>query len=87
MRLFLTGSVQPMFFNPYIKDKAEELGIRGFVRPLEDGRIEIFIEGNTDTIAQMIPFCKQGPYSTLIRKVEQRDEKFQDFKDFKILRI
>ncbi|MCH7568520.1 MAG: acylphosphatase [Nanoarchaeota archaeon] len=87
MRLFITGSVQPFFFNKFIKDNADKLGIRGFIRSLEDKRIEIFIEGNTDSVNKMAPLCKRGPQHSIIRKVEERDEKFQDFKDFKVLKF
>jgi len=85
MRFLITGSIQPRFFNQFIKDNAEKLGIKGFVRNLEDGRAEIFIEGHTEAIEQMAPLCRRGPQHSLIRKVEEKDEYFQDFKDFKIL--
>jgi len=84
-RLFISGSVQPMFFNQFIKENAEKLGVKGFVRSLEDGRIEIFIEGDVDSIEQMVPLCRRGPQHSLIRKVEEKEEKFQDFKEFKVL--
>jgi len=87
IRLLLTGSVQPMFFNPYIKKEADALNVRGFVRELEDKRIEVFLEGDMNSVEEMIPLCKTGPYNTKIRSVEQRDERFQDFKDFRIMRI
>ena len=87
VRLFLTGSVQPMFFGPYIKEEADKLGIKGYVRYLEGGKVEVFLEGDINSIEQMIPKCNVGPFNTKIRNVEQKDERFQDFKNFKILRI
>ena len=84
-RFFITGSLQPRFFNQFIKENADKLGVRGFVRKLEDNRIEVFIEGNSEAVAQMTPLCRRGPQHTLIRKVDEQDERFQDFKDFKIL--
>jgi len=85
MRFFVTGSVQPVFFNRFIKENADKLGVRGFIRNREDGRIEIFIEGDTDSVRQMTPLCKRGPQHSIIRKIEEQEERFQDFKDFKIL--
>lgn len=87
IRLILTGSFQPLFFNQYIKEQADARGIRGFVRGLPDGKAEVFIEGAMDSVNAFIPYCKQGPYNTQIRHVEEREERFQDFKDFKILKI
>jgi acylphosphatase len=87
MRLILSGSVQPMFFMPYLKDEATKLNVRGFARELEDKRIEVFIEGDLSAVEAMIPKCKTGPYNTKIRDVQERIERFQDYKDFKILKI
>ncbi|MEK6895970.1 MAG: hypothetical protein AABX12_00725 [Nanoarchaeota archaeon] len=52
-----------------------------------DISIEVFIEGDSTAIEAMIPKCKTGPYNTKIRNAEQKDERFQDFKDFRIMRI
>lgn len=87
MRFFITGSVQPIFFNRFIQDNAEKLDIKGFVRKMEDGRTEIFIEGNTDAVNQMASICRRGPHHSQIRKIDEKPERFQDFKDFKILRF
>lgn len=87
IRLFLEGSIQPMFYHPYVKEQADSLGLKGYIRQLEDGRVEVFLEGDMNVVAQMIELCKQGPYNTRVRNVEQKEERYQDFKDFKILRI
>ena len=76
-----------MFFFPYVKEEADKLGIRGFVRELEDKRIEIFIEGDINKVEIMLPKCKTGPYNTQIRNFDIKDERFQDFKDFRIMKI
>ena len=84
MRLFITGSIQLVFFNQFIKENAEKLNIKGFIRKLEDGRIEIFIEGDANSIEKMVPLCRRGSPHSVIRKIEEKDEKFQDFKDFRV---
>lgn len=87
VRIFVTGSIQPIFFNQFIKNNADELGVRGFIRKLEDGRIEMFIEGDMDSVNKMIPICKRGPPHSVIRKAEEKEERFQDFKEFRVLKI
>ena len=86
-RLFITGSIQGMFFEQFIKDNADKLNIKGFMRKLEDGRVEVFIEGDHENVQQMLAICKRGPQHSQIRNTEERPERFQDFKEFKILRI
>ena len=85
MRLFVAGSIQPMFFNQYIKENAEELGIKGFVRKMQEGKAEIFIEGDTEPMAKMVELCRKGSPHSFIGSVQEKEEKFQDFKDFRII--
>ena len=85
VRLFVTGSVQPVFFNQFVQEHANRLGAKGFVRALEDGRIEIFVEGPIDVVNQMVPICKRGPEHAQIRSVEEKAAHFQGFKYFKVL--
>lgn len=87
VRLYISGSVQDAFFRGFIKENAEKLGVRGFVRNLEDGRVEVFIEGNIVEVKKMIQICNVGTKHSQIKNVEEKEEKFQDFKSFKILHI
>ncbi|MEK6840578.1 MAG: acylphosphatase [Nanoarchaeota archaeon] len=87
VRIYIEGTVQGIFFRSFMKENAERHNVKGFVRNLEDGRIEVFLEGNTDDVNKMIELCKKGPKHSEIRNVEVKDEKFQDFKNFKVLHI
>ena len=85
IRLTIQGSIQPVFFNRFIKESAEKFGIKGFVRNMQDGKVEIFAEGNIDDVKSMIIACKAGPQHAMIRNTEEKEEKFQGFKDFKVM--
>jgi acylphosphatase len=61
VRLYIDGSVQGIFFRQFVKDNAERNDIRGFVRNLEDGRVEVYIEGDNENVDKMIELCKKGP--------------------------
>lgn len=87
LRLFITGSVQGIFFRQFIKEHADKNSVKGYIRNLEDGRIEIFLEGDSENVEAMSSICKRGPQHAHIRKIEEKPEIFQDFKEFKILRI
>ncbi len=87
VRLYIKGTVQGVFFRQFIKDNAERQNLRGFARNLEDGRVEVFIEGDNDNVDRMIELCKQGPRHSQIGNVEVKEEKFQGFKEFKVLHI
>lgn len=85
LRVYITGTVQGVFFRAFIKENAEKLDVKGFVRNLEDGRLEVFIEGDPDPVNKMVELCKQGPKHSQIKNVEVKEEKFQGFKTFKVL--
>ncbi|MCR4326984.1 MAG: acylphosphatase [Nanoarchaeota archaeon] len=87
VRLYITGLVQGIFFRSFIKENAEKLNLKGFVRNLEDSRVETFFEGNPDDVRKMIELCKKGPKHSEVKKVEEKEEKFQGFKSFKVLHI
>ena len=83
-RLFISGSIHDMFFKQFIKQNADKNEVKGFLRKLEDGRIEIFIEGDEENVDTMTSICQRGPPHANIRQFQQQEEKFQDFKEFKI---
>ena len=87
VRLYITGTIQGIFFIGFIKEQAERYNVKGFTRNLEDGRVEVFLEGNSENVNKMIGLCQKGPRHSQIKKVDIKVEKFQDFKTFKILHI
>ncbi|PIN92845.1 acylphosphatase [Candidatus Pacearchaeota archaeon CG10_big_fil_rev_8_21_14_0_10_31_24] len=84
-RLFITGSMQSLFFKQFIKTNADEHDLKGFLRIKEDGQVEVFLEGDHEQLESMVAICKRGPKYSQIRKVEEKEEKFQGFKEFKII--
>jgi len=87
IRMYITGTVQDVFFRGFVKENAEKYNVKGFVRNLEDGRVEIFMEGDATDVNKVVELCKKGPRHSQIKKVETRPERFQDIKTFKILHI
>jgi acylphosphatase len=88
VRLMISGTIQGIFFRMFCKENADKLGLKGYVRNLDDGDVELVLEGNSDEIEKMIEICKQGPPRARIRKIQIQEIKWQgDFKEFKILKI
>ena len=87
LRLYISGSVQGVFFRNFIKEHADKHNVKGYIRNLEDGRVEVFLEGNLEDVDSIIPICKRGPPHSIIRGVEEKSEAFQDFKEFKVLKL
>ena len=87
IRIYITGVVQGIFFRNFVKENAERYDVKGFVRNLDDGRVEVFLEGDVDKVKKMIELCKKGPKHAEIKNVEEKSESFQGFRTFKVLHI
>ncbi len=87
VRLYISGTVQGVFFRAFVKENAERYNVKGFTRNLEDGRVEVFLEGDVNDVNKMIELCKKGPRHAQIKNVQIKPERFQGFKAFKVLHI
>lgn len=87
LKIFISGTVQGVFFRTFLKEKADELGLKGFARNLEDGRVEVVVEGRDENVNEMVKSCRQGPPHSDVKNVEIEEVKHQGFDEFKILRI
>jgi len=87
IRIYLSGSVQGVFFRKFLEEKANEFGVRGFVRNLDDGRVEVLAEGRDENVNAMLDVCKKGTQHTKITDIQVQEIKNQGFEGFKVLRI
>jgi len=82
------GTVQGIFFRQFVKESADELKLRGFVRNLESGDVEIVVEGEDDAIERLRNKVRKGPKHAQIRDVVVEKRKWGgDFDEFKVLRF
>jgi acylphosphatase len=83
--LFISGRVQGVFFRSNTRKKALELGLGGWVRNMNDGRVEAVFEGEESSIEKVITWCHQGPSYASVDDVEVSWEEFRDeFQTFSI---
>lgn len=70
LHVLVEGRVQGVGFRYATCDKAESLGLDGWVRNLHDGRVEAEFEGERAILENMLEWCKQGPAGARVRNVE-----------------
>lgn len=88
IKAIVSGTVQGVFFRAFVKEKADSLGIKGFVRNVEDGKVECYFEGDNEVIEKLMDEVRQGPQYSMIKNVDVSDEKYTgDYKDFRVLRF
>jgi len=86
-RLKIAGQVQGVSFRKFLKDEADKIGIKGHVRNLDSGEVEVIAEGSPEEVEKMITICKKGNQFTSIKNIDLQDMNHIGFDDFKILNI
>ena len=59
--LVISGQVQGVWFRAKTKQKAQELGLTGWVRNTSNGCVEAIFEGEEEKVENMIKWCHHGP--------------------------
>ena len=72
--VFVSGHVQGVFFRDATREQAEALGLSGWVRNTEDGRVEAVFEGESEAVRQMIDWCGSGPSGADVDNVFVEEE-------------
>ena len=85
VHLFVSGRVQGVFFRANTRDKANELGVKGWVRNLPDGRVEVVAEGKKPALERLIEFCRKGPEGAKVENIQiEWEEPRDEFETFEI---
>lgn len=86
LHAFISGRVQSVGYRAFTKSRAKFLKLKGFVRNLPDGRVEVYAEGDEEALLKLIEHLKEGPYFAEVRDVEyQFLEPRGQYEDFIIL--
>lgn len=64
--------------------QAKLLGLTGWVRNLNDGRVEVVVCGKIELLNQFRKWLAQGPGMAKVLNVECRAIEYQEFPDFSI---
>ena len=69
-RYLVSGRVQGVGFRWWVRSKAMELGLGGWVRNLPDGRVEVVAGGDDGALTVLEDGLQHGPSYALVEKVE-----------------
>ena len=76
IHIFVSGRVQGVFFRDSTRRRAKKLGLTGWVRNLDDGRVEAVFEGEEPAVQEMLSWAKRGP---MFAKVDDLKIAFEDY--------
>ena len=79
------GRVQGVWFRAGTKEKAEELGLTGWVKYRPDGNVEIHAQGEKAQLENFISWCHQGTPAAKVTSLDiDRSKAKQEFTSFDI---
>ena len=61
VHVVVRGRVQGVGFRAFVEHHALSRGVEGWVRNLYDGRVEIWVEGSAEAIADLEQRAQRGP--------------------------
>jgi len=83
VHVVISGRVQGVWYRANTKQKADELGLSGWVKNTAKGTVEAVFEGEETTVNEMIAWCWKGPSLARVTRVEikqkRRGGQFTDF--------
>lgn len=85
VRLIIHGKVQGVFFRDHAREKANELGVKGWVANESDDTVTVVAEGSENKVNDLADWCSSGPSTAQVEKVDMEQLTYTgEFEDFEI---
>lgn len=84
INLTIQGKVQGVGFRYSCRQIAVNMGIRGFVQNLPDGRVFVEAEGDETSLALFENWCKTGPSRARVENIRKETVSFKEYTRFEI---
>ena len=86
VHLLISGRVQGVYFRQGTMETAEKNNVLGWVRNLQDDRVEAILEGNTSNVDAVIEWAHFGPAGAVVKELKITEENYVgEFSEFEIL--
>jgi len=83
-RWLVRGRVQGVGFRYFAQSAAAELGLTGYARNLDDGRVEVYAVGTAAKLAELAGLLHRGPRWADVRGVEEQEAAVQESGAFRV---
>lgn len=82
-RWFIRGRVQGVGYRYFAQNAANLLGLSGYVRNLDDGRVEVYAAGPADKLSEFAGMLHTGPRWSDVRGVEEQEAEVKRYGEFR----
>jgi acylphosphatase len=83
-RWIVRGRVQGVGYRYFAQRAAVELGLTGYARNLDDGRVEVYAAGPAGKLSQLAGILYRGPRWADVRGVEEQEAAVHEYGSFRI---
>ena len=83
-RWFVRGGVQGVGYRYFAQRAAVELGLTGYARNLDDGRVEVYAVGPVEKLQKLAGMLHRGPRWSDVRGVEEKEAVVEESGEFRI---
>ncbi|MSP91961.1 MAG: acylphosphatase [Myxococcales bacterium] len=82
VHVLVSGVVQGVGFRAIAQREAKRRELLGWVRNLEDGRVEAVIQGPEPEVNAMVGWCRKGPLHASVSAVDVERQPIEAFHGF-----
>jgi len=85
VHLIISGRVQGVGYRYFVREKADQCNIKGWVKNNIGGTVEVVAEGDDKDIQTFVDYCRKGPSLSLIENVNiNYEDPTKEFHGFEI---
>jgi acylphosphatase len=81
-RWYVSGRVQGVGFRWFVEQHATRIGLRGWIRNEDDGRVHVYAVGAPEQLDRLAALLHQGPRMAIVRGVEEQEAAVQQLSSF-----
>jgi acylphosphatase len=84
VRVLVSGRPQEVAFRALVSRQAQSWSLLGWVRHLEDGRVEAVFQGPQSSVDAMLSWCRKGPLHAVVEDVAVERQALEAFHGFDV---
>ena len=81
-RYFISGRVQGVGFRYFAERAAREIGVTGWARNLDDGRVEVHANGSPEQLSRFEARLRMGPRYAEVQGFESQESSLTPTREF-----
>ncbi len=85
IKLKISGWVQVVGFRYFVRRMAKKLALTGYVKNLDNKKVEVVAEGDEEKLKRLYKLCQKGPFLAKVTECKKIEKKFTgEFDSFEI---